>query len=270
MGAKKVQILYANGNNTWNTIPSPSAELSVEGEEIEDTILGASWQSDWVGLINWSVSATAYFKGKAGYQAKIKKDGTEMPAKSFELTQNADAIDISDLPRVQSNNGYLIQTPGLRTIELSVSGFYNRLGDFFNQLENRSLVTISIQPAGSTTNEATGDFVLPSFNWSGDVGPPENEELNFRLNVPYTPDSSGGNPFKWTTGGDMPAPIVDLINSFTNRETVEMRYMPEGVPDSSSGSVKRGDCFVTDLSLSCGTEGNVEFSVELASAGQLT
>lgn len=262
---KTLKIKYDGGD--WNTIPGPSASLTVEGESIEDTILGQSWNSNWVGLLNWTVSGTAYFKGVAGYEAKIIKDLDELCARSFTLTQSADVVDASTLCKVQANNGYMVQQPGLRTVELSVSGFYEDMG-LLDDLKDREVVTIKIQPAGAAGHsaEAEGDFIFLSDSLSGDVGAREEEELTFGLHVAL----DDLTPFTWsnlnvttTDGPEMPQAIVDLINSFTARANVEMEY--------DNGEDKfTGNCFVTDLSLAAGTEGNVEFTVELASADQLT
>lgn len=265
MSEKTIKIKY---NGDWNTIPGPSGDLNVEGESIEDTILGQSWSSNWVGLLNWNVTSTAYWKGTAGYEAKVIKDGDEMSASSFTLTQSADTVSASTLPAVQSNGGYVVQKPGLRTVNLSVSGFYDGIG-LIDQLTNRSLVTIKIQPAGGTgfLTEAEGDFIHLSEGLSGEVGGNEDDELSFGLHVAV----DDLTPFTWSdldTSGDtgvsgLDQSIIDLINSFMNRENVQVEYSPDG------SDTFTGDAFVSDLSLTAGTEGNVEFSVDLASAGKL-
>ena len=60
----------------WNTLPGASGEMSREALEIDDSILGQEYQSQEVGLINWTVTGSAIYKGFAGYEATIKSIGT--------------------------------------------------------------------------------------------------------------------------------------------------------------------------------------------------
>jgi hypothetical protein len=268
MNEKTLKVKYEE--SSFSTIPGPSASLTIEGETIEDTILGQSWSSNWVGLLNWSVSTTAYWKGVAGYQAQIGHGGDSLCGRSFTLTQSADVVNKSSLCAVQANGGYMVQAPGLRTVELSVSGFYEDLG-MLDTLEDRSVATITIKPAGATgdTTVAEGDFIFLSDNMSGDVGAVEEEELSFGLYVAV----DDLTPFMWTIdeteteeGVDVPMPtaVVHLINSFMDRGNVKIQY------DPGTGDTFTGEAFVSDLSLTAGTEGNIEFSVELTSASELS
>ena len=73
--AKLVQ-LSDDGGSVFDTLPGSSGELTEEREELSDTIFGQTFNSNEVGLINWSVSANAFYKGFAGYQAKVLQQGT--------------------------------------------------------------------------------------------------------------------------------------------------------------------------------------------------
>ncbi|PHR87486.1 MAG: hypothetical protein COA78_37065 [Blastopirellula sp.] len=73
--AKKVQISN-DGKTTWDDLPGSTANFSVNGEEIDDTILGQTFQSNLTGLVDWRVESDGIFKGFAGYLASIKKQGT--------------------------------------------------------------------------------------------------------------------------------------------------------------------------------------------------
>lgn len=72
---KVVQISDDMGTN-WYTFPGPSGDASRESAQITDTILGQDWASTEVGLVGWSYTAPAYFRGFAGYRAKISQAGT--------------------------------------------------------------------------------------------------------------------------------------------------------------------------------------------------
>lgn len=64
------------------TIPGPSADLNVEGEEQEDTIFGVDWRSNVAGPLRWSVSSRAFIRGRAGYFSDVSyfEAGFESPA----------------------------------------------------------------------------------------------------------------------------------------------------------------------------------------------
>jgi len=84
--AKRIRISDDNGSN-WYTLPGNTGELSLEAGEIDDTIFDQAYQSSQTGLIGWTVSANALYKGFAGYVAKILKQGssTTMTAEAMSL-----------------------------------------------------------------------------------------------------------------------------------------------------------------------------------------
>lgn len=73
--AKVVQVSDDNGS-TWYTLPGNGGEFSKESSSIDDTVFGQDYKSSEVGLIGWTVSAQAFYKGFAGYSADIKKAGS--------------------------------------------------------------------------------------------------------------------------------------------------------------------------------------------------
>jgi hypothetical protein len=72
---KKFDISDDNGV-TWFTFPGDTAEFQNNGNAINDTVFGANYQSNQPGMINWNMSANAFYKGFAGYVAKINQGGT--------------------------------------------------------------------------------------------------------------------------------------------------------------------------------------------------
>lgn len=72
----KVIRLSDDGGSTWENLPGSEGSFSSEAEQIDDTTLGQTYQSNEVGLTGWSVSSNGIFKGFAGYVAEIKKAGT--------------------------------------------------------------------------------------------------------------------------------------------------------------------------------------------------
>jgi hypothetical protein len=79
MAAKRVRLSSDNGT-TWYTLPGNSAELRNEAGEIVDTIFGQEYQSNESGLIGWSITANALYKGFAGYVCKLRIVGTSTAA----------------------------------------------------------------------------------------------------------------------------------------------------------------------------------------------
>jgi len=78
MGAKTIAI--SADDITYNNLPGSQGELSREGAVIDDTIFGQSFKSGLTGILTWSVTANAVYKGFAGYLAKLKKPGTPTAA----------------------------------------------------------------------------------------------------------------------------------------------------------------------------------------------
>lgn len=73
--AKRIRLSDDDGS-TYSTLPGNSAELRNEAGEIVDTIFGQNFQSSESGLIGWTVSSNALYKGFAGYVATLKQQGT--------------------------------------------------------------------------------------------------------------------------------------------------------------------------------------------------
>ena len=75
MAAKRVRISDDGGSNFF-TLPGGTGEFSHEAGDIDDTIFGQDYKSSETGLIKWTVTADAFYKGFAGYVADVKKPGT--------------------------------------------------------------------------------------------------------------------------------------------------------------------------------------------------
>jgi hypothetical protein len=75
MPSKVVRVSDDAGAN-WYPIPGPSGSISLDGDQLDDTILGQTYESGLTGLITWSVQGDGYYKGFAGYNSDLKKSGT--------------------------------------------------------------------------------------------------------------------------------------------------------------------------------------------------
>lgn len=340
--AKRVRLSDDNGTN-WYTLPGSSAELQSEAGEIEDTIFDQAFESTQTGLISWTVQANSYYKGFAGYVAKILKQGasTAMTAEattlvtgktyqitnalhrimnrnvtttvldnaiavsaanilnidylfgrvtfvgsytptgpititgawfattvvgcanSFTLTQTSEAIDTTCMDTAQANSGHRVYEGGLKTVSLELQGVYKAANAFLAALIARTELIIEINPDGSSKSVARGYFKPVNTGQSGDVGDLEQETISFNLAVPD--QALLPYPFHWqhdvTT--TLNTAIVKALAAWENNTVIDVQYLPDGTTGW------KGDCVVTDISLSGGLEDMNEFTVNVQGSGAL-
>ena len=91
MAAKIIQISNDDGT-TFDDLPGSTGSFNTNGEEIDDTILGQTYQSAETGLIDWGVESDGIFKGFAGYVAELKKGGTPTVATAEAMSQDSGQI----------------------------------------------------------------------------------------------------------------------------------------------------------------------------------
>ena len=188
-------------------------------------------------------------------------------ANNYSLTQTADAIDSTDFATAQANGGFRTHNPGLRTVNLELTGFYALSNAFAASLEARSELIIEINPDGNLKSLARGFFKASSHGQDGDVGALEEETVSFTLNVP---DPSGTNPpeipFGWQHESDttLSTALQKALTSWLDETKLDYRYLSDGVNGDSGTGV------LTDISLSGGLETMNEFSISVQGDGDLT
>lgn len=74
----------------WHNLPGSQGSFSVTGEEIDDTILGQTFQSNLTGLVDWKVESDGIYKGFPGYLAEIMKQGTPTASTDEAMTREGD------------------------------------------------------------------------------------------------------------------------------------------------------------------------------------
>lgn len=84
MAAKIVSV--SSDDATYYVVPGNSGELQVNGATVEDTIFGQDYHSNFTSLLDWTLQASAVYKGYAGYQTTIKKQGTPTVMTSEAMT----------------------------------------------------------------------------------------------------------------------------------------------------------------------------------------
>ena len=337
MATKTIQV-SADGVNYF-TVPGDSGDFSAESASLNDTIFGQDFSSNQSGLITWTVSSNARWRGFAGYCAKVKKSGTptgfsaapmtlvsgktyeisnraqsvwnwKVPvtfsssgaisadkiqsidhlhgrvtfipsytppgavtatgsylplvdfarANSFSLSQTADTTDTTDFATACNNGGFATSKATLLTADLELTGFYRADNDLFQLLTSREEFVVEIDAEGSGLSVARGIYKPITDNQSGDIGGDETETLSLALSVP-----DGVLPFSWrhTTNTTLPQAIRILQDAWVNKETVYVRYLPEG----EEGEGREGEAIVTDISMESSVDGLVEFSVTLPGTG---
>ena len=199
-------------------------------------------------------------------------------AKTVDLTQSAEAVDTSDLTEcglvaVGGNGGFRTYRPGLKTVGLSLGGFFEQTNGFKDLLEARSEIIVEIGPDGSLdlSNNANavarGYFKPMSTSQSGDVGGDESEDVSFELSVPYNASISI-TPFQWAVNADstIPSAIALVLTAWQAGDSIFVKYVS---PDPST-EVSTSAAVITDLSLSTGVDSMAEFSLSFQLTGAPT
>ncbi len=345
MAAKIIQVSDDAGV-TFEELPGNTGTLTLDGDQLDDTILGQTFRSAEAGLINWGVTSNSIYKGFAGYQAKILKGGTPVTVtaeamtvesgqifriddaakevwdrsativvtdgvtpvtdevewfdflfgrikfvdsytvvgditidvdyiplavfgtnNAFTLTMTAHAIDTSDFPDVQANNGHRNFIAGLRTVTLELTGVFNASNTYKADLAAGTEYIIELQPVGQTPADAfcRGFFKIVDTDQGGDVGALEEENVTFNLSVP-TGDDPPQVVFNWdyAVSQVLSQSIRILLESFIAQTVIEVQYLTDGAAGYE------GECIVTDVTLTGGLDAMNEFEATLQGSDELT
>ena len=192
-------------------------------------------------------------------------------ASSFTLTQTAETIDETDFETANSNSGYRVFNPGLRTVALELGGFYDSAEANWDVLEARSDIVIEINPDGSDLSSARGVFKLVTRNQSGDVGALEEESRTFNLSVPISDPADGPlltTVFSWEHDAltTLAQSIQNIVTFWLSQTNIRVRYLPDGLPAIGFD----GTAVITDVSLSSGLDAMNEFTANFQGTGQPT
>ena len=100
VAAKRLQV--SSDNATYYTLPGNTGQLSLDGNAVDDTVFGQLYKSEQTTLINAQITAPAFYKGLAGYNAKLYKPGTStalttepmtlVSGKTYEITNAAKRV----------------------------------------------------------------------------------------------------------------------------------------------------------------------------------
>lgn len=180
----------------------------------------------------------------------------------FTLTQTADAVDKTNMCNVQSNGGFREYEVGLKTVSLSLSGFFDATAAFHDSLVASDTVLIEIGPDGVNKSFARGFFKQSSDQQSGKVGALEEESVKYELYVPDVDLMEA--PFKWYhVSSTLNTAIQTLLSAWQNKELVEVQYLYDGTNGWA------GEGVPTDVSLKGGIGNLNEFTANIQGSGAL-
>jgi hypothetical protein len=95
--AKELRV--SDDDITYYIVPGSTADISFEGNQLEDTIFGAAYSSSETGLINWTVSGNAMYRGFAGYNSTVRSSGptpTSFTGEAMSQVDNTQTYRITD------------------------------------------------------------------------------------------------------------------------------------------------------------------------------
>lgn len=336
-------VRFSADDVTYYSLPSNSSEMSFDGEVVDDSVLGQTYESGFTSLLNWNINADGIYKGEAGYNTCVLKEGTPVATtgeamslvsgktykitdtskdifsdtatitvyddavdvtaqvetynylfgtitfasgysvvgaitidvtyipvavvgrfNTFTLTQSVSAVDDSDFQSLKANNGYRLNTQGLRSVNLEASGIFDATEDFHQQLEDRDYFVLEVQADENAYSKARGYFRISTASQSGAVGDNEQESVTFVLNVP----SSDYVPFGWEhdASSTLNSSILLALDAFEDETNLYVEYLPNGVGGAGG---KTGQGVVTDISLSSSVDDMPRFSIAIQGDGAL-
>jgi len=178
------------------------------------------------------------------------------------LTMQTDTIDKTDSCEANINGGYRVYDPGLRTVRIELSGFYDASQGWQDKIGTGQEYVLELSADGlATGSKARGFFQLLSGGLSGNVGALEEQTLNFGHSVPVDVDPV----FAWQHGvtSTLPLAMKKVLDSFIAQTLIQARYLPDGLAGWSGSGV------VTDASMTVGLEQLPQFNFTCQGSGAL-
>jgi len=125
MAAKTVQI--SSDGISYFTLPGNTADFSAETNQLDNSIFGTDYASTQPGLINWSVSGNAMYRGFAGYVASVLRNGAStsttaepmslVSGTTYRVTDAAKRILDKDTAITFKDGGVAINASGIESID---------------------------------------------------------------------------------------------------------------------------------------------------------
>ena len=123
--AKRIRL--SSDDTTYDTLPGSSGEISNEAGQLQDTIFGQDFSSNFPGLIGWQVQANGLFKGIAGYQVGLKITGTStsmtdeamalVSGKTYQISDSAKEIIDRSTTIVIEDNSVAVASANIESVD---------------------------------------------------------------------------------------------------------------------------------------------------------
>ncbi len=234
--AKVVRVKLTTSGAAYNTIPGATADLTRDGSQLDDTIFGQIFSSVQPGLINWGVSANAFYKGFAGYVATLKRSGapTAMTTEAMtDLGNDVHEIDDATKNLWDRNDtfNFFDGTSAAPNINDKVVSINHLLGRVTMDGTETAPITVS------------GDYLpLTAFGNANSFTLTQTAETTDTTSFEDAQGNSGFNVFAQTllsTSLELSG-FYNLSNDFTNILKGRAEIVIEINPDGSDLSVARG------------------------------
>ena len=236
-----------------------------------------------VDAINGSAVARA-----AGFTASLLGDGTgAVSTATMEPLDEGGWIESppDNIKNPDARGGYMLYSPGLRTVSLSLSGVtvperkFSATLNLREALRAREEYLLEINPDGLQAKPGRGVgfrgwFRLANTSEEGDVGQTQTTSIDFTLSVPVAGGAVDETPVEiaevFALVGNvqrLPGAVLDAADSWLNEEFQnEVQYLPSGKVGDGTGIT--GKVVVSDLSLSGGLSSMNSFNIELMGNGR--
>lgn len=187
-------------------------------------------------------------------------------ANDISMGMTANTTDQTSFASAQANGGYMSYGYGLKTVNLSLSGFYETSTGIFALLEAREPFVIEICPDGNAKSIARGVFMVTSQDQDGAVGDTETESVEFSSYVGEDVNGDAITPFNWHHESDttLSQAIQDVLYAWENNAYLWAQYLPDG---TNGAQVKT---LVTDCSFSTGVSAMATYAVNLQGTDGIT
>ncbi|UTC29969.1 hypothetical protein STASHLEY_00350 [Brevundimonas phage vB_BpoS-StAshley] len=231
---------------------------------VEDNAVDATAEVEKIDYLSGKVT----FKGTYVPTGPVTLTGSYVPmsqiakGRSFNLTQNANELDVTGYDDAQSNDGYRIFEAGLRTVSLELGGISRASTGWRNQLIAREklMITVDLDASDPGKSMFAGYFSIMNRGQSGNQGDVEAETVQLQL---YAPDGELiQRPFGWDIAANsrMNAALKVCLTAYENATPIKVRYLPSGAIGQAPPDGAEGTAYVTEASLANAIDGQNEFS----------
>lgn len=232
---KRLQL--SDNDTTYYTLPGNSAQVRDESGELTDTIFGQDFASSETGLLSWSISSQAFYKGFAGYIVKLLKGGVP-------VTMTAEAMSLV------SGKTYIITNTAHQVIDVDTATVVlDNAVDHTADVDNIDFVTgqVTFKSTYTVTGPVTitGAYVpLTAIAGARTFTLTQQSSVNDNTDIPTAKANGGWRTFDSGTGLKTVSLEIGSIykssNAFRDALAARAKIYVQINPDNSNLSVFTG------------------------------